>query len=268
MTESTARPLAVVTGASTGIGREFARCLAEDGHDLLLAAENTELADAAREVGSQSSAVETVRADLATADGVEELARRVRAKGRPVDVLAINAGVGVSGAFAEAETSLEDQLRVVDLNVRSAVHFAKLLVPDMAARGRGRILFTSSVAATTPGPFQAVYGASKAFLQSFSQALREELKETGVTVTAVLPGPTATEFFARARMLDTKIGAGPKDDAGEVARQAYAALKAGRDSVVAGSLRNRVQAAVARFTPERFLAAAHRRMAEPGTARR
>lgn len=262
----TRTPLALVTGASTGIGRELARCLAQDGHDILLTAENAQVHDTARQMERISANVETVQVDLTERGGVEELAGRAAATGRPIDVVVLNAGVGSGGSFA-GETALDDQLRVVDLNVRSTVHLAKLLVPRMVEQGHGRVLFTSSIAATAPGPFLSVYNASKAFVQSFAQALREELRGTGVTVTALLPGPTDTEFFNRARMRDTKIGAGPKDSAVTVARQGYAAMVAGRDSVVAGSRSNRVQVAISRIMPERLMAAMHRRLSAPGTAR-
>ncbi|RRO16943.1 SDR family NAD(P)-dependent oxidoreductase [Saccharopolyspora rhizosphaerae] len=262
-----AKPLALVTGASTGIGRELARCLAQDGYDLLLTAENTQLADTAREMRVVGADVETLQVDLAERGGVEELAGRAAVTGRPLAVLALNAGVGVGGPFTGDDTTLDEQLRVVDLNVRATVHLAKLLLPGMVEQGRGRVLFTSSIAATAPGPFMAVYNASKAFVQSFAQALRDELRDTGVTVTTLLPGPTDTEFFNRARMRDTKIGAGPKDRAATVARQGYAAMVRGRDSVVAGSSANRVQVALSRVLPERLVAAVHRRMSAPGTAR-
>lgn len=259
-------PLALVTGASTGIGRELARCLAQDGHDLLLTAENPQVHDTAREMERIGANVETVQVDLTEGDDVEELAGRAAATGRPIDALVLNAGVGCGGPFA-GNTALDDQLRVVDLDVRSTVHLAKLLVPGMVEQGHGRVLFTSSIAATAPGPFLSVYNASKAFVQSFAQALREELRGTGVTVTSLLPGPTDTEFFTRARMRETRIGAGPKDSPVTVARQGYAAMVAGRDSVVAGSRSNRVQVAISRVLPDRLVAAVHRRMSAPGTAR-
>jgi short-subunit dehydrogenase len=156
----------------------------------------------------------------------------------------------------------------VDLNVRSAVHLAKLLVPDMVDRSQGKVLFTSSIAATAPAPFQAVYHASKAFLQHFAQGLREELKGTGVTVTAAMPGPTETRFFERAGMTDTKLGAGPKDDAAEVAKEAVQALMAGKDHVVTGSLRNKAQSVVGHLLPDRMLTAIQRRVSAPGTAKK
>lgn len=259
-------PLAVVTGASSGIGLELAHQLAADGFDIVACAEDDELTIAADALRANNVAVEAVRADLARPEGVEQLVERVTVTGRPVDALVVNAGVGVSGPFV-GDSSLDEQLNVVDLNVRSAVHLAKRLLPDMAARGGGRVLFTSSIAAVMPGPFQTVYNASKAFLLSFSEALREELKDSGVTVTALMPGPTETEFFDRADMGDTKLGASEnKDDPAEVAKQGYEAMMAGKDRVVAGSFMNKAQVAAAKVLPDKAMAAQHRKMSEPGSA--
>jgi short-subunit dehydrogenase len=187
--------------------------------------------------------------------------------GRPVDAIALNAGRGAGGAFA-TDTALEDELEVVDLNVRSTVHLAKLVVRDMVARDAGRMLFTSSIASTMPGTFQAVYNASKSFVQSFALALRDELEETGVTVTSLMPGPTETEFFERADMLDTKVGASDKDDPAEVARDGFEALMKGDERVVSASLSTKLQARGSRFLPDRAKAGMHRRMAEPGSAKK
>jgi len=261
------RQLAVVTGASSGIGYELAREFAERGYDLVITAENAAITEAAQHCERLGVEVTAIRADLRDPTELERFAAQAQGGGRPVDVLAINAGVGVSGDFV-TDTVLADDLAVVDLNVRSAVHLAKSLVPAMVTRGRGRVLFTSSIAATSPGPFQTVYHASKAFLQSFAQGLREELRDRGVSVTALMPGPTETRFFKRAGMTDTKIGAGPKDPAAEVARQAVDALLAGKDHVVAGSIRNKVQAVAGRVLPDRLLTAVHRKASEPGTAKR
>jgi uncharacterized protein len=261
------RPLAVVTGASSGIGYELARELAHREHDLVITAENEAIVEAAKHCEGIGAEVTAVRADLRDPTELERFAARVQELGRPVDVLAINAGVGMSGDFVTG-TVLADQLAVVDLNVRSAVHLAKLLLPAMVDRGSGRLLFTSSIAATSPGPFQTVYHASKAFLQSFAQGLREELRGRGISVTALMPGPTETRFFERAGMTDTKIGAGPKDFAPEVARQAVEALLAGKDHVVAGSLRNKVQTVAAHVLPDRLLTAVSRKASAPGSAKR
>src|SRR3954454_17283392 len=195
------RSLALVTGASSGIGFELARQFAEHGFDVVIAAEDGELDDAARELRSTGATITPVTVDLSRPDGVERLYVATRAVGRPVDAVALNAGIGEGGAFA-TDTDLDQELRIVDLNVRSTVHLSKLVLADMVARGEGRLLFTSSIAATMPGAFQAVYNASKSFVQSFALALRNELKDTGITVTSLMPGPTDTEFFERADMLD------------------------------------------------------------------
>jgi short-subunit dehydrogenase len=264
MTTATDRSLAIVTGASSGIGYELAKQFASNGFDLVIAAEDEEITHAARELSALGARVEPVRTDLSEVDGVERLYATATATGRPVDAVAINAGVGVGGAFAT--TSLDEDLKLVDLNVRSAVQLAKLTVRDMVDRGAGKILFTSSIAATQPGPFQATYNASKSFLLSFSEALREELKDTGVTVTALMPGPTDTEFFDRADLRGTKLGEGEKDDPAEVAEQGFAALMQGKDHVVAGSAKNKVLAGASKVLPETVKAKMHRRMSEPGSA--
>jgi uncharacterized protein len=261
---STVRPLALVTGASSGIGLSLARQFAEHGFDLIVAAEDDELQGATAELRSYGVEVTAVQGDLASPLDVDHLNQALRASGRPLAAAALNAGVGVSGPLLETE--LEGHLRVVDLNVRSTVHLAKLLVEEMVAQGEGRLLFTSSIAAVGPNPYQSTYGASKAFVQSFAMAIREELKDTGVTVTALMPGPTDTEFFERADMLDTRIGAGPKDDPDDVARDGYEALMAGKASVVAGSLKNRVQAELGTHAPDTVAAAVMARMTEPGSA--
>ncbi|MGZ3147000.1 SDR family NAD(P)-dependent oxidoreductase [Lentzea chajnantorensis] len=259
--------LAVVTGASSGIGYELAKVLADNGFDVVVAAEDERITDTAAQLALRSGGVhvEPVRADLSTFEGVESLVSRVRALGRPVEVLAVNAGVGVGGDFVR-DTSLDDNLEVVDLNVRSAVHLSHRLVGDMAARRQGKVLYTSSIAATAPGPFHSVYAASKAFLASFAQGLREELRDTGVTVTTLMPGPTDTEFFDRAGMQDTKVATGDKDDPAEVAQQGFDALMKGDDHVVAGSVRNKVQAVAGRVAPDPVKAKVMRSMTEPGSA--
>ncbi|MFC3502706.1 SDR family NAD(P)-dependent oxidoreductase [Micromonospora krabiensis] len=265
-TPSSERPLAVVTGASRGIGYELAVQFAEHGFDLVVAAEDDGIEAAADKLRRDGGPrVQPVRVDLTRADGVEELAAAVAATGRPVDALALNAGRGAGGAFVGG-TDLADELAVVDLNVRSTVHLAKRILPGMVRRGSGRVLFTSSIASTMPGPFQAVYNGSKSFVQSFAEALRNELKDTGVTVTSLLPGPTDTAFFDRAEMTDTRVATGHKDDPRTVAEQGFAALMRGDQTVTAGSLRNKVQTAVGKIVPDRLKSEQHRRMAEPGSA--
>ncbi len=209
--------------------------------------------------------MKSVRTDLSTEDGVEKLYAEIVATGRNVDAVAINAGIGVGGDFQK--TDLRAELQMVDLNCRSTVHLAKRVIPAMTQRGAGRILFTSSIAAMMPDPFEAVYGASKSFVYSFAQALRNELKDTGVSVTALMPGPTDTNFFHRADMDDTKVGASKKDDTADVARQGYEALMAGKDHIVAGSFKTKAQAAAIGMMPDTVKAQVHRSMAEPGSAK-
>jgi short-subunit dehydrogenase len=264
MSTSSSRPLALVTGASTGIGLELAKQFASNGFDLVVSARSDALDDAVRELEMLGGVVEPIQVDLASAEGVDQLWGRVQELGRPLAAAALNAGRGAGGAFTD--TDLLDELEIVDLNVRSTVHLAKHVVRDMAARGEGRILFTSSIASTMPGSFQAVYNASKSFVQSFALALRNELKDTDVTVTALMPGPTDTEFFETADMLDTKVGADDKDDPADVARDGFEAMMAGKERVVSASLTTKVMGRAGRFLPDSAKAEQHRKMAEPGSA--
>jgi short-subunit dehydrogenase len=265
MSSSTDRPLAVVTGASSGIGYELAKQFAENGFDLLVAAEDGGINERARDFEGLGASVESVQSDLSTYEGVEKLYERIKAAGRPVEAIAINAGVGVGGDFTQ-QTDLKDELNLINLNVTSTVHLAKRVLPDMLARGKGRVLFTSSIAAQTPAPFEAVYAASKAFVYNFAESIRNELKDTGVTVTALLPGPTETNFFHRAGMDDTKVGASEKADPAQVAREGFEALMAGEDQVVAGMFKTKVQSVMAEVTPETVKAEMHRSLSEPGSA--
>lgn len=263
MTDS--KQLAVITGASSGIGLELARNFARKGFDIVIAAEDQELAAATAELSGDSGDVHAVRTDLATPEGVEMLAAAITSTGRPVDALCINAGIGNGGAFVDIP--LEDEQRLLGLNIAHPVHLAKRLLPGMVRRGRGRVLFTSSIAATMPGPFYATYAASKAFVLSFAEALRHELKDTGVTVTALMPGPADTEFFERGGLQDTPVGSMKKDDPAEVARDGYEAMMAGKDHVVAGSLKNKLQAAGAKMMSERQQAAVHAQQTRPSGGR-
>lgn len=256
--------LALVTGASSGIGRQLALELAGRGFDLVVCAEDDELQTAVAEFRSAGAGVTAVRADLRDPADVERVWSTVRADGRPLSVAALNAGVGQGGPFVG--TDLADERSIIDLNITSTVHLAKLVLADMADRGRGRVLISSSIAATMPGTYQAVYNASKSFLQSFALAVRAELRESGVTVTSLMPGPTETEFFTRAGMDDTRVGAGDKDDPAQVARQGVEALLAGREKVVSGSPSTKAQGAANSVLPESAKAAVHGRMAEPGSA--
>ena len=226
-----------------------------------MAAEDGRLTPAAASVRAMGVTAIPVQVDLATRGGVEELHRQVLETGRPVEALALNAGIGAGGEFIG--TPLEADRRLIELNIMSVVHLAKLMVPAMAERGRGRVLITASVASTMPGPYYATYAASKAFDLSFAEALRHELKDRGVTVTALMPGPTDTDFFRRADMENTRVGSSPKDDPADVARDAFEALMAGDDHVVAGSIKNKLQTLGVRAMPEATKAALHGRMTKP-----
>lgn len=254
------RKFAVITGASSGIGYEFAKACAGEGFDVMLIAEQGVDA-AAEKLRSEGAPVSTLQVDLSTYDVNEGVAAAIMQGSRPVDVLALNAGIVVGGPFLE--TDLARDLSLIQLNIGSAVHLSKRLLPAMVARGEGRVLITSSVAATMPGPYYATYAASKAYLLSFAEAIRYELKDTGVTVTALLPGPTDTEIFDRAGMQNTPVNEGPKDDPAEVARDALKALMAGDDKVVAGSIKNLLQTATARVAPEKLKAAMHAAQTKP-----
>ena len=230
----------LVTGGSGGIGFELARQFAQNGYDLVICADHApklnEAAQALSGLGEGGSGqVHPVAADLADRQGVEILLGEIEALGRPVDVLCANAGVGVQGEFA-TETSLEDELRMIQLNCASVVHLTKQISRSMVERGQGRILITSSVAGVMPAPYMAVYAATKAFDRFFAEGLRGELKEHGVTVTALEPGPVETNFFDRAGMQDTKAGQGKKSDPADVAKTAYEALMAGKDHVLPGGM--------------------------------
>ncbi len=185
----------------------------------------------------------------------------VTATGRPLDALALNAGVANGGPFLE--TPLEDDLRVIGLDVASVVHLSKRLLPAMVARGAGRVLVTASVASLMPGPYYATYAASKAFVLSFAEAVRHELKDTGVTVTALLPGPTDTEFFEASHMQDTPAAKGPKDDPAKVAREGFEGLMAGKQEVKVASLKVRTMTAMSHVLPHKAQPAAMAPMTKP-----
>jgi short-subunit dehydrogenase len=261
--DSSARPLAAVTGASSGIGLEVAIALARRGYDLVIGAEDDELEAAAAAVRSVGAQVRCVQGDLRQPAQVKAFHAAISEDGRPLEVMALNAGVGRGGAFVE--TDLSDELSIIELNIASTVRLAKLVLRDMVAADSGRVLFTSSIASEMPGSFQAVYNASKSFVQSFAEALQNELKDTSVTITSLMPGPTETEFFERADMMDTKVGQAEKDDPAQVAEQGVDALLAGKPRVTGGGLKTRVQDLASKVMPDKVKAAMHRSMAEPGS---
>ena len=257
----TNRPLAVVTGASTGIGLELARICAKEGFDLVVAADEPQIEEAAAGLRTLGAHVDAVQVDLATMDGVDQLCAAIG--GRPVAALLANAGRGLGKGFLDQDVA--KFRRVIDTNITGTVYLIHRIGNDMRARNEGRILLTGSVAGFIPGAFQAVYNGTKAFIDSFSFALRNELKDTAVTVTCLMPGPTETEFFRRAEMLDTSVGQSKKDDAAMVARTGFDAMMKGSGDVASG-WKNKLQTTLANITPAGLLAEQHRKMAEPAAA--
>ncbi len=259
---SNPRPLAIVTGASSGIGYDLAKCCAYNGFDLLIAADRP-LDQAAEDFRAFGAQVETLQTDLGGRAGVDQLCAAL--KGRSVEALLANAGQGMGKSFLEQDFA--GVQHVIDTNITGTIYLLHKLLPDMVKRGRGRVLVTGSIAGFMPGSFQAVYNATKAFVDSFSAALRNEIKDTGVTVTCLMPGATDTEFFARAGMLDTQVGApdSSKSDPADVAKAGFEAMMNGDADIVVG-LKNKLQVAMAKITPSQILAEQHRKMSEPGTA--
>lgn len=258
------RPLAIVTGASTGIGFALARCCALDGCDLLIVADEPAIHQAAINLSGHGTDIVPCIADLAEPAGVEAFWQARQQLGRKVDFLLANAGHGLGGSFLDQP--FEQVRHVIDTNVTGTLDLIHRTAREMRMDRAGRILITGSIAGFIPGSYQAAYNGSKAFLDSFSFALREELKDSGVTVTCLMPGATETEFFRRAKMLDTSIGTAEKDDPAEVARLGYQAMKAGKTHVITG-FKNKMQVAMASVAPASFLAEMHSRQAAPGTAK-
>jgi short-subunit dehydrogenase len=258
------RQLAIVTGASTGIGLELARLCAQQKFDLIIAADEPLIANAARELSLLGANCTPVECDLANAEGVEKLTSAIAAAARPVEALFANAGRGLGKAFLDQD--LDEALKVVHTNIDGTIRLIYDVANDMRTRGQGRILITGSIEGLMPGAFQAVYNGSEAFLDSFSVALSNELKDTGVTVTCLMPGATETEFYERADMMDTKVGSSDKAHASDVAKAGFDALMKGEVKVVAG-FGNKLRAAVSHVAPDSALAQMHRGMAEPGTGK-
>jgi short-subunit dehydrogenase len=252
----------IVTGASTGIGRELAKCCAKDGMHLLIAADEPEIHETAEELRALGAAsVEAIETDLSDEEGVDKLIEAVR--GRTPEHLIANAGRGLGKAFLDQDW--EKARHVADTNIIGTIYLIHQVGRDMCEAGKGSILITGSIAGFMPGSYQAVYNASKAFLDSFSYALREEIKDAGVTVTCLMPGVTDTEFFERADLMDTKVGTEKKMDPAEVAKQGYEAMLAGDGQVITG-WKNKMQVAMAHVMPAEQLAKQHAKEAAPGTA--
>ena len=260
------RKLAVVTGASSGIGFELARECVEHDFDLIICADDPQgIEEAAKHLSATGATVIPVAVDLAQYSGVEELYATIVDSQRHVDVLILNAGIGISGPFMT--TPLEEELRSISLNVNSVVHLAKRVVPMMVNQRAGRVLITASVASTNPAPYLAVYGATKAFDLMFAEALRYELKDTGVTVTALQPGATDTEFFERAAMDNTAVAQGKKDDPADVAKKGFEAMMAGKDKVIAASLKSKLEGIAGELLSEERKAALQARQTKPGSGK-
>jgi len=251
--------LVVITGASSGIGLELARRAARDGVELILVADRdlTEGDATARAAGTPS--VQSVRCDLATEEGVQAVIKAIG--GRPVTALLANAGHGGGGGGEFLDQDWQEARHIVDTNVTGTIRLIQLVGRTMRERNDGRILVTGSIAGHMPGAFQLVYNSTKAFIDDFCIGLRNELKNTGVSVTCLLPGPTETDFFERANLEDTTVGRQKKADPAKVAEDGYAAMLADDDQVVSGFM-NKMQAMFADILPDELVAQMHRRMTE------
>lgn len=254
----------IVTGASSGIGLELARIAAQKGSDLLIAADGPEIEEAAVELRLLGVQVEAMRVDLATIEGVDALYERAQELGRPVDALFANAGRGLGQGFLDQDFA--DIQRVIDTNVTGTTYLLHRFVRDMRNANSGRVLITGSIAGLMPGSYQAVYNATKAYVDSFSYALRNELQDTDITITVLMPGPTDTDFFETAEMLDTKVGTDKKADPADVAKSGFDAMMRGDAHEVAGWA-NKLQAMMTRVMPDGQLAEMHRKLAEPGSGK-
>lgn len=256
------RPLAIVTGASTGIGYELGRCCAENGFDLIVAADEEEIETAAGHFRDMGVEAEAIKSDLATIDGVDALFEAIR--GRKVDALLANAGIGLGQGFLDQD--FNSVIRVIDTNITGTLYLIQKVGREMRDRQAGRILITGSIAGFSPGPFQAVYHGTKAFIDSFSHALRNELKDSGVTVTCLMPGATETEFFDRAGIGDTKVGQSSKDSPADVAEAGFKAMMDGEGDIVTG-WQNKLETIMANVTPAESLADRTRKQYEPGSGK-
>jgi short-subunit dehydrogenase len=254
---------AVVTGASSGIGYELAKGLAAKGFDLIVCSAGERLAAAAADFSALGVSVQAVSADLATSEGIGTLWQAISANGRRLDVACLNAGVGIGGLFNE--TDLRAELNMVELNCVGTVHLAKHVVRQMLEAGGGRILFTASIAGEMVAPREAVYAATKAFVLSFAHSLRYELRDSEITVTALQPGPTDTDFFHRAGMDDTPVGKDGKKESEpeDVARQGLDALFAGKGHVYAASMTTKLEGMLANVVPGNVKGSMHEKMAKP-----
>ncbi|WP_145860072.1 SDR family NAD(P)-dependent oxidoreductase [Pedobacter suwonensis] len=253
---------ALITGASSGIGYELAKLFAKDRFNLVIVGrEEASLQKTALVLEEQGVQVITVIADLFEPNAAFNLYEQIKARNIQIDVLVNDAGQGVYGKFID--TDLNQELDIIQLNVASLVTLTKLFVRDMVARGSGKILNVASIAGKVPGPYQAVYHGTKAFVHSFNEAVRAEIKDTPVTITSLLPGPTDTDFFRKANMLDSKaVQEGELADPADVAKDGYEAMVAGKDMVISG-FKNKLQVAMGNITPDSMLAEQTGKQQEP-----
>jgi short-subunit dehydrogenase len=252
-----AKGAALITGASSGIGAELAKLCAKDGYAVILVARRVDrLANLAERLARENGVpARAIAADLADAAAREAVYEQTR--GDSVEILINNAGFGLRGPYTETDWAVES--RLIEVNMTALAHLTKLFAKDMSRRGSGRILNVGSTAAFVPGPFMAMYYASKAFVVSFSLAVANELQGTGVSVTVLCPGPTRTEFDTAAGIQDSQLFKGPAMTAAAVAREGYAAMMAGRPEVIAGT-RNRWMILLTRLAPRSMLARLARRL--------
>lgn len=262
----TGKKFALITGATSGIGLELAKLFAKDKKDLIIVARDEDkLKSTAALLEREGIEVILVSLDLFREGAAEDLYTHIKGLSIPVDILVNDAGQGVYGKFVENE--LDRELDIIQLNISSLVTLTKYFAQDMVASGAGKILNLASIAGKAPGPYQAVYHGTKAFIHSFTEAIRVELKDTGVSVTSLLPGATDTDFFRKADMLDSKVvQEGELADPEKVARDGYEALLAGKDMVISG-FKNKVQVALGNFTPDSKQAEQMEQLQEPATGK-
>jgi len=253
--ENNWRGYVLITGATSGIGLELAKLFVKDNYNLIIVARSEQELQNTVETLKAIKPVEimTIAKDLFRPEAAFELYDEIKQSGNQVDILVNDAGQGQYGEFIQ--TDIRRELDIIQLNIASLVVLTKLFLQDMVQRGAGRILNLSSVASKSPGPLQSVYHGTKAFVQSFTEAVREEVKETGVSITALLPGATDTDFFNKADMLSSKIvQEGQLADPADVAKDGYEALMAGKDMVISGFM-NKVNVAMSNVMPDSAAAA-------------